>query len=43
MKFGHQEQQSTAGIGLDIGGTKLAGVVIDPSGSVVASAGTSVT
>jgi len=36
MKFGHQEQQSTAGIGLDIGGTKLAGVVIDPSGSVVA-------
>ncbi|MEO6122436.1 MAG: ROK family protein [Ilumatobacteraceae bacterium] len=36
MKFGHQDQQSTAGIGLDIGGTKLAGVVIDPSGSVVA-------
>jgi glucokinase len=31
-----QHGPSTAGIGLDIGGTKLAGVVIDASGSVVA-------
>ncbi len=32
----HHDHQRLAGIGLDIGGTKLAGVVIDPSGSVVA-------
>ena len=36
MRVGHQEPEATAGIGLDVGGTKLAGVVIDPSGSVVA-------
>jgi glucokinase len=30
------DHQRLAGIGLDIGGTKLAGVVIDPSGAVVA-------
>ncbi|MCU1392833.1 MAG: glucokinase [Ilumatobacteraceae bacterium] len=30
------DRQRLAGIGLDIGGTKLAGVVIDPSGAIVA-------
>src|SRR5262245_23871391 len=36
MRFGHSDKQTMAGVGIDIGGTKLAGVVIDPSGSVVA-------
>ncbi|MEJ7799254.1 MAG: ROK family protein [Ilumatobacter sp.] len=36
MRFGDKQSQTTSGIGLDIGGTKLAGVVVDASGSIVA-------
>src|SRR3954447_12500402 len=36
MRTSNSERLTPSGIGLDIGGTKLAGAVIDPSGSVVA-------
>ena len=36
MRTSNSDRLTPSGIGLDIGGTKLAGAVIDPSGSVVA-------
>lgn len=36
MRPVHAEGITSSGIGLDVGGTKLAGAVVDPSGSVVA-------
>lgn len=36
MEYREQPRQSSAGIGIDVGGSKIAGFVIEPSGSVVA-------
>lgn len=36
MDYREQPRQSSAGIGIDVGGSKIAGFVIEPSGSVVA-------
>lgn len=36
MRSAHTDGLTFSGIGLDVGGTKLAGAVIDPSGAVVA-------